>query len=91
MTREHNIGLASIIFQHSNSKLLNHLCFNISSNYPQKNGGISTEILAAGVFYYAEDYQQYLAKKPYGYCDLGGMGWRFYNEHACKKKLIVNT
>ncbi len=38
-------------------------------------GTISTEIAAAGPFYYAEDYhQQYLAKNPNGYCGLGGTG-----------------
>jgi peptide-methionine (S)-S-oxide reductase len=36
---------------------------------------ISTEIMAAPPFYYAEDYhQQYLAKNPGGYCGLGGTG-----------------
>jgi peptide-methionine (S)-S-oxide reductase len=36
---------------------------------------ITTEILPAGEFYYAEDYhQQYLAKNPHGYCGLGGTG-----------------
>lgn len=36
---------------------------------------ISTEILDATEFYYAEDYhQQYLAKNPSGYCGLGGTG-----------------
>jgi len=36
---------------------------------------ITTEILPAGEFYYAEDYhQQYLAKNPGGYCGLGGTG-----------------
>ena len=36
---------------------------------------ITTEILAATEFYYAEDYhQQYLAKNPDGYCGLGGTG-----------------
>ena len=36
---------------------------------------ISTEIIAAPPFYYAEDYhQQYLAKNPGGYCGLGGTG-----------------
>ena len=35
----------------------------------------TTEITAAGPFYYAEDYhQQYLAKNPDGYCGLGGTG-----------------
>jgi peptide-methionine (S)-S-oxide reductase len=38
-------------------------------------GDITTEIAAAGPFYYAEDYhQQYLAKNPNGYCGLGGTG-----------------
>ncbi len=38
-------------------------------------GAITTEILDAPVFYYAEDYhQQYLAKNPGGYCGLGGTG-----------------
>lgn len=38
-------------------------------------GQITTEILAAPDFYYAEDYhQQYLAKNPNGYCGLGGTG-----------------
>lgn len=38
-------------------------------------GNITTEILDAGTFYYAEDYhQQYLAKNPGGYCGLGGTG-----------------
>lgn len=36
---------------------------------------ITTEILPAGPFYYADDYhQQYLAKNPNGYCGLGGTG-----------------
>jgi len=38
-------------------------------------GGITSEIIAAPEFYYAEDYhQQYLAKNPAGYCGLGGTG-----------------
>ena len=38
-------------------------------------GAITTEIVPAGEFYYAEDYhQQYLAKVPNGYCGLGGTG-----------------
>ncbi len=38
-------------------------------------GPITTEILDAPDFYYAEDYhQQYLAKNPMGYCGLGGTG-----------------
>jgi peptide-methionine (S)-S-oxide reductase len=38
-------------------------------------GAITTEILDAPEFYFAEDYhQQYLAKNPMGYCGLGGTG-----------------
>lgn len=38
-------------------------------------GSITTEILQAPTFYYAETYhQQYLAKNPNGYCGLGGTG-----------------
>jgi len=38
-------------------------------------GAITTEILPAPEFFYAEDYhQQYLAKNPDGYCGLAGCG-----------------
>jgi len=38
-------------------------------------GMITTEILTAPEFYFAEDYhQQYLAKNPNGYCGIGGTG-----------------
>ncbi|CAA7611990.1 methionine sulfoxide reductase A [Magnetospirillum sp. LM-5] len=40
-----------------------------------RRGAITTEIVDAGPFYYAEAYhQQYLAKNPGGYCGLGGTG-----------------
>jgi len=39
---------------------------------------ITTEILKAPEFYYAEAYhQQYLAKNPNGYCGLGGTGIKY--------------
>ncbi len=39
------------------------------------HGAVTTEILPAPEFFYAEDYhQQYLAKNPGGYCGLGGTG-----------------
>ena len=42
---------------------------------------ITTEIAAAGPFYYAEDdHQQYLAKVPWGYCGLGGTGVAYPGE-----------
>ena len=38
-------------------------------------GRITSEIMQAPPFYYAEDYhQQYLAKNPGGYCGMGGTG-----------------
>ncbi len=38
-------------------------------------GAITTEIVDAPEFYFAEDYhQQYLAKNPAGYCGIGGTG-----------------
>ena len=41
-------------------------------------GTITTEIIGAPEFYYAEEYhQQYLAKNPGGYCGLGGCGVPF--------------
>ena len=41
----------------------------------KRYGPITTEILDAPEFYFAEDYhQQYLAKNPHGYCGLGGTG-----------------
>jgi peptide-methionine (S)-S-oxide reductase len=48
-------------------------------------GEITTEILDAPEFYYAEDYhQQYLAKNPNGYCGLGG------TNVACPVGIAVN-
>ncbi|MCK5433348.1 MAG: peptide-methionine (S)-S-oxide reductase MsrA, partial [Gammaproteobacteria bacterium] len=39
------------------------------------HGAITTEIIPAPEFFYAEDqHQQYLAKIPGGYCGLGGVG-----------------
>ena len=47
-------------------------------------GAVTTEILPAPEFYFAEDYhQQYLSKNPDGYCGLGGTGV------ACQTGLTV--
>lgn len=47
-----------------------------------RRDSISTEIVSAPIFYYAEDYhQQYLAKNPGGYCGHGGCGVP-YPQHA---------
>ena len=41
-------------------------------------GSVTTEIIDAPVFYYAEHYhQQYLAKIPHGYCGLGATAVRY--------------
>jgi peptide-methionine (S)-S-oxide reductase len=41
----------------------------------KRHGAITTEIVDAPPFYFAEGYhQQYLAKNPFGYCGLGGTG-----------------
>ena len=41
----------------------------------ERMGPITTEIVDAPPFYFAEDcHQQYLAKNPHGYCGLGGTG-----------------
>jgi peptide-methionine (S)-S-oxide reductase len=49
-------------------------------------GRITTEILDAPAYYYAEDYhQQYLAKVPDGYCGLGGTGM------TCPTGLVAAT
>ncbi len=51
-------------------------------------GEITTEIISAPLFYYAEEYhQQYLAKNPQGYCGLGGLNIKFENLRAKKKQL----
>jgi len=45
-------------------------------------GQITTEIMPAKAFYYAEDHhQQYLAKNPQGYCGIGGLGVCFTNDN----------
>ena len=49
-------------------------------------GQITTEILDAPDFYYAEDYhQQYLAKNPGGYCGLGG------TNVSCPEKTVLQS
>ena len=44
-------------------------------------GPVTTEIVKASEFYFAEaEHQQYLAKNPYGYCGLGGTGVCYFPE-----------
>ncbi|EEZ00940.1 peptide methionine sulfoxide reductase MsrA [Vibrio sp. RC586] len=50
--------------------------------FADKRATITTEILPAGPYYFAETYhQQYLAKNPNGYCGLGGTGVCFPPYH----------
>jgi peptide-methionine (S)-S-oxide reductase len=47
---------------------------------------ITTEILDAPPFYFAEDYhQQYLAKNPDGYCGMGGTGVRLDRRNVLRE------
>jgi len=69
------------IYAFSEKDLL--LAFKTKEQYSRKLkaakfGPITTEILPATRFYYAEEYhQQYLAKNPKGYCALQGTGVSF--------------
>ncbi|MDD9196352.1 peptide-methionine (S)-S-oxide reductase MsrA [Aliivibrio sp. S3MY1] len=69
----------SVIYTHSNQQL--QIAKKTQQQYQEaldKQGitdPITTEIMPATPFYFAEDYhQQYLAKNPNGYCGLGGTG-----------------
>ena len=71
----------SAIYATSSEQL--ETALNSKQHYQQKLtaaglGTITTDILPAPVFYYAENqHQQYLAKHPDGYCGLGGIGVSF--------------
>lgn len=55
-------------------------------------GPITTEIIAAPKFYFAEDYhQQYLDKNPGGYCGLGGTGIKCALPNAAPTSADVQT
>lgn len=71
----------SVIYTYSEEQ---HLAAMASKHYYQAKLSaagldmITTEIVPAPVFYYAETcHQQYLAKNPNGYCGLGGTGVAF--------------
>jgi peptide-methionine (S)-S-oxide reductase len=64
-------------FSPEQRKLAEDSCRSYSSALSQagRNAAVTTEIVDAPQFYYAEEYhQQYLAKNPAGYCGLGGTG-----------------
>lgn len=68
----------SVIYTSTQAQL--ELALTSKNNYQNqltqaKFSTITTEIKMAPLFYYAESYhQQYLAKKPDGYCNIGGTG-----------------
>lgn len=75
---DHGTQYRSSIYAHDAAQL--KLAGQSKADYQEKlsragYGAITTEILPAPAFYYAEDaHQQYLAKNPSGYCGLGGTG-----------------
>ncbi len=77
---DHGTQYRSAIYAYNDEQL--KLAEQSGANYQAKlstagHGVITTEILPAPEFYYAEDaHQQYLAKNPGGYCGLGGTGVR---------------
>ena len=72
----------SVIFTHNPSQ--HNLAENTKIHYQRQlsqagiSAPITTEIIQAPTFYYAEpEHQQYLAKNPHGYCNLGGLNVSF--------------
>jgi peptide-methionine (S)-S-oxide reductase len=80
MRQGHDVGTqyrSMILWEGEAQRLAAEASRDVYQRMLQKagHGEITTEIVAAGPFYYAEDYhQQYLAKNPRGYCGLGGTG-----------------
>ena len=64
------------VYNETQRKLANNTCDKFQQRLTQNGySKITTEIIDAPTFYYAEDYhQQYLAKNPNGYCGLGSTG-----------------
>ncbi|MEO5347059.1 MAG: peptide-methionine (S)-S-oxide reductase MsrA [Magnetococcus sp. YQC-9] len=83
MRQGHDIGTQyrSVIHTHSEIELQQALASRDRFQTLLTRAGygpITTEILPAPEFHFAEAYhQQYLAKNPHGYCGLGGTGVRF--------------
>ena len=71
---QYRSGIYTYSEEHENLALQSKNKYQVALS-KQGYGEITTEILDAPEFYYAEDYhQQYLAKNPGGYCGLGGTG-----------------
>ena len=70
------LGVGAYVLAHSQSDQRKTLRDRFQASLTASGyGAITTEIAAAGPFYYAEAYhQQYLDKHPNGYCGLGGTG-----------------
>lgn len=80
MRQGNDIGTTyrSVIFTHGDTQLQEARASKVAYQAELAKAGrdqITTEILPAQAYYYAEDYhQQYLAKNPNGYCGIRGTG-----------------
>ena len=75
MTSEHNTAPASILIARAAEQAEASKTAYQQALKQRGYGEITTEIVPAPEFYFAEDYhQQYLSKNPRGYCGLGGTG-----------------
>ena len=68
----------SMIFTHSSRQMALAVASREAYAHVLEQAGlraITTEVVPAGTFWYAEDcHQQYLAKNPHGYCGIAGTG-----------------
>ncbi len=78
---QYRSGIYTLSQQQSDTALKSKLHYQQQLIKAGINKQITTEIMPAGEFYYAEDmHQQYLAKNPMGYCGLGGLGVDYEDE-----------
>ncbi len=72
---QYRSGIYTYSPEHKDQALASRDIYQSALDAAGKGVKITTEILDAPTFYYAEDYhQQYLAKNPDGYCGIGGTG-----------------
>ncbi len=75
---QYRSGIYTYDSQQAKVSLTSRNIYQQALNRDGKNRKITTELLGAPEFFYAEDYhQQYLAKNPGGYCGIGGTGIRY--------------
>lgn len=72
---QYRSGIYTFSGEQKEAALASKAIFQDALNKSGVSRTITTEILDASDFYYAEEYhQQYLAKNPQGYCGVGGTG-----------------